>query len=332
MQKVSSWRDLLQSLLSSPAERARIAATIGVRTITLTRWVQGDSVPRPARLQQLLYALPVQFQDQFRSLLEQEELLPSVSLQEEMVPLQEIPFSFVREVFETRATTPDMFRFWAISHQVLQHALRQLDPVPVGMAINMVRCMPPSTDGKIRSLRESIGRGTNPWRAELGQPMFLGAESLAGYVVMTGRPAAIQNLKAEALYYPASLVEHEISAVAVPLLDATRVAGCLLFSSTQPEYFVSQFRLALVQGYTYLMSLALASQDFYPSELIQLQIMPSFAIQQQYFADFRQHIVKVMQDSMHSGHSLPLQQAEQVAWQQLEEILSQLPLSSDEGQ
>jgi hypothetical protein len=127
-------------------------------------------------------------------------------------------------------------------------------------------------------------------------------------------------------------VEHEISAVAVPLLDATRVAGCLLFSSTQPEYFVSQFRLALVQGYTYLMSLALASQDFYPSELIQLQIMPSFAIQQQYFADFRQHIVKVMQDSMHSGHSLPLQQAEQVAWQQLEEILSQLPLSSDEGQ
>jgi hypothetical protein len=35
---------------------------------------------------------------------------------------------------------------------------------------------------------------------------------------------------------------------------------------------------------------------------------------------------------MHSGHSLPLQQAEQVAWQQLEEILSQLPLSSDEGQ
>jgi hypothetical protein len=162
--------------------------------------------------------------------------------------------------------------------------------------------------------------------------MFLGAESLAGYVVMTGRPAAIHNLKAEALYYPASLVEHEISAIAVPLLDASRVAGCLLFSSTQPEYFVSQPRLALVQGYTYLMSLALASEDFYPPELIQLQIMPPFAIQQQYFVDFRQRMVKVMQDSVHSKHPLPLPQAEQVAWQQLEELLSQLPLSSDEGQ
>jgi transcriptional regulator with XRE-family HTH domain len=332
MQKVSSWRDLLQSLLSDPAERARIAGAIGVRTITLTRWAQGNSAPRPAHLQQLLYALPVQFQDQFRSLLEQEGFLPPASLQEEMVPLQEIPFSFVREVFETRATTLDILRFWAISHQVLQHALRQLDPVPVGMAINMVRCMPPSTDGKIRSLRESIGRGTSPWKAELEQPMFLGAESLAGYVVMTGRPGAIQNLKAEALYYPASLVEHEVSAVAVPLLDAGRVAGCLLFSSTQPGYFVSQFRLALVQDYTYLMSLALASQDFYPPELIQLQMMPPFAVQQQYFVDFRQRIVKVMQDSIPSGHPLSLQQAEQVAWQQLEEILSQLPLSSDEGQ
>src|SRR2546421_1226468 len=166
MQKVSSWRDLLQSLLSNPAERTRIAAAIGVRTITLTRWVQGDSVPRPVHLQHLLYTLPVQLQDQFRSLLEEDGLLQPVALQKEMVPLQEIPFSFVREVFETRATTQDALRFWAISHQVLQHALRQLDPVPIGMAINLVRCMPPSTDGKIRSLRDRIVRGTSPWKAE----------------------------------------------------------------------------------------------------------------------------------------------------------------------
>src|SRR2546427_3481405 len=160
MQKVSSWRDLLQSLLSTPAERDRLAAALGVRSITLARWMQSESIPRPDNLRQLLFALPPQFQDQFRSLLEQEGLPSPLSLEEERTPLQEIPFSFVKEVFATRATTPDSMRFWAISRQVLQHAIRQLDPVPVGMAINVVRCMPPSSDGKIHSLRESTGRGT----------------------------------------------------------------------------------------------------------------------------------------------------------------------------
>ena len=39
-------------------------------------------------------------------------------------------------------------------------------------------------DAKIRSLRESLGQGTPPWQADLEQQAtFLGAESLAGYVV-----------------------------------------------------------------------------------------------------------------------------------------------------
>jgi len=333
MQQVSSWRDLLQSLLSTPAERDRVAAAIGVRSITLLRWVHGDSIPRSDNLRQLLYALPPQFQDQFRSLVEQEGLLSPLSLEEERTPLKEIPFSFVREVFATRATTPDSMRFWAISRQVLQHAIRQLDPVPVGMAINVVRCMPPSSDGKIHSLRESTGRGTPPWMAELEhQAMFLGAESLAGYVVSSARPATIHNLRAEPLYYPASLVEHEVSAAASPFLYANRIAGCLLFSSTQPEYFVSPSRLALIHGYTDLMTLAFAPEEFYPPELIELRVMPSFAVQQQYFIDFQQRVLKVMADSVHSGHPLPFTEAEQVAWQQLEEILLQLPLPPNEKQ
>lgn len=242
--------------------------------------------------------------------------------------MQEIPFSFVREVFETRATTPDIMRFWAISRQVLQHALRQLDPVPLGMLISVVRCMPPSSDGKVRSLRESLGRGTSPWKPELEQPMFLGAESLAGFTVMSGRAADIENLKAQSHYYPASLVEHEISSVAVPLLDANRVAGCLLFSSTQPNYFTAP-RLALIQGYTYLMSLAFGAEDFYPPELIQLHVMPPFPVQQSYFVGFRHRLVKVMQEALQAGHPLSLQQAEQVVWRQIEETLLQLSFTSE---
>jgi hypothetical protein len=60
--------------------------------------------------------------------------------------------------------------------------------------------------------------------------------------------------------------------------------------------------------------------------------MPSFVVQQQYFVDFRQRVVKVMQEASLARHPLPLQQAEQIVWQQLEAVLLQLPLSSNEGQ
>lgn len=332
MQQVSSWRELLQSLLSTPTERDRIAAAIGVRSITLVRWMHGETIPRSDNVRQLLYALPTQFQDQFRSLLEKEGfLLPPH--ERDMTPLQEIPFSFVREVFETRATTPDSMRFWAITRQVLQHAIRQLDPVPVGIAISVVRCMPPSSDGKVHSLRESTGLGTPPWKAELEeQAMFLGAESLSGYVVASSRPAAIHNLRAEPLYYPASLVEHEVSAAAIPLRDANRIAGCLLFSSTQPEYFASPTRPALIQGYADLMTLAFAPEEFYPSERVELRVMPPLTVQQQYFTGFRQRVFNVMAEAAQAGRPLPFAEAEQVAWQQLEEILLSAAASSQERQ
>src|SRR2546430_7862078 len=114
-------------------------------------------------------------------------------------------------------------------------------------------------------------------------------------------------------------------------LFRSRVAGCLLFSSAQPEYFVSPFRLALIQGYTDLMTLAFAPEEFYSPELIGLSVMPPFTVQQQHFVNFQQRVFKVMADSAHSAHPLLFTEAEQIAWQQLEEILEHLPLCSIEG-
>ena len=65
MQKPSSWRELLASIISNPAERERIAAEVGVSPITLTRWSNGESKPRPQNLHSLIKALPRQHQEQF---------------------------------------------------------------------------------------------------------------------------------------------------------------------------------------------------------------------------------------------------------------------------
>jgi GAF domain-containing protein len=272
----------------------------------------------------LLYALPRQRDVLFPLL--KEEFSDLADVDERADVPQEIPSQFLMEVLDTRATIPDALRFWAITRLVLQHALRQLDVENVGMAITVVRCMPPSSGGRIRSLRESLGQGTPPWEGDLEQKaIFLGAESLAGYVVTTGRPAAVDDLREEATLLPAYQTEHEVSAAAHPILYANRIAGCLLFSSTQPNYFLSSSRLLLIRGYTHLISLAFDPMEFYEPQLIQLGVMPPLEVQRKYLAGFRKLVLKLMRDSTGTPQPLTNFQAEQLAWQQLEETLLQLP-------
>ncbi len=325
----TSWRELLQTIIRNPSQRDRIAGEIGVRSITLTRWSTGESTPRSENLRQLLNALPVEYQQQFHELYEQAAGPLSLLTTVETNQPEEIPFTLVDEILRARATTSDSLRFWTVSRMVLQHALRHLDPEPLGMAIMVVRCMPPARDGKIHSLREITGYGTPPWSSDLEhQGMFLGADSFAGHVVTTGRPAAIHNMLDETSYIPAQQVEHEVSAAAAPFLLAGRLAGCLLFSSTQPAYF-DKSRFPLIQGYTNLMTLALEPGEFYPLSLIDLQMMPPLHVQQTHLASFQQQVQYLLQESLHSGQSMSYAQAEQVAWQRLEELLLNLSLQSE---
>jgi len=50
MAEPGSWRELLENIISNTAERERIANEIGVRSITLIRWANGQSVPRQHNL------------------------------------------------------------------------------------------------------------------------------------------------------------------------------------------------------------------------------------------------------------------------------------------
>jgi len=319
-----SWRDLLKEIISDPESRERLAAEIGVHAFTLTRWSIGETVPRLSNIRSLLRALPSPQQDQFRKLYEEAFGPFSLPLHKEAAP--EIEYKFLLEVLETRSTTSEIHRFWAISHLVLQHALRHLDPERLGMAIWVVRCMPPSSGNSIRSLRESVGQGTPPWESNLEQEaMFLGAESLAGYVVATCLPATRQNLATDTSFIPAHRTEHEASATATPLLYANRVAGCLLIASTQPNYFLSPARLSLVHGYGHLLALAFEPEEFYPPEHIGLSVMPSLEVQRASFATFRQRLQAILKESYRTAYPLTLVQAERIVWQQLEEELINVP-------
>ena len=283
--------------------------------------MQNQSVPRLLNLLQLLSAIPVQYRDQLTQLIALE--FPSLPVEHHDDSPSELPYSFVEEVLSARANTPDSLRAWTITRLVLQHALRQLDPTRRGMAISIVRCMPPR-EGKILSLRENLGLGTAPWESDLEQKMlFLGAESLAGFAVSTGRPEVIQRLTEQNLL-PAVQVDYEVSAAAHPLHLGNRIAGCLLVSSTQADFFTSS-RLRLIRGYAYLTTLVFESGEFYPPESIALHVLPPLNIQRSYVADFQQRVRCRLLAAFEAHQPLNALQAEVLVWQELEEILLHLP-------
>src|SRR5947209_639235 len=325
MHEPETWRDLLRSIISEPHEKQRLSELLGVRAITLTRWISKESDPRPQNLRNLLNALP-QHREQLLDLIREEpgfEEFSNAGLDDASI---EIPSAFYTRIFASRASTVENMRFWSISNLILQQAIGQLDPDRLGMGINVVRCMPPSPeDSRSHSLRESVGIGTPPWDGDLEQrSMFLGAESLCGYVVTLCRPAANQDVDDEQNLIPAHKTAFEKSAAVHPILFAGRIAGCLLVSSTQNNYFLPQSRLALIENYANLLAVAFEPEEFYEPRQIELSVMPDQEIQKKYFANFRQRVANLMIEGSINKRPINNLEAERLVWLELEEELLQL--------
>ena len=322
MRKRAEWRVLLDSIIQSRAERERIAAQIGVNAVTLSRWASGETSPRSQNLRHLIQAIPEPHRAKFHALVEED--LPFLAL-DEMHPEDsrlEIPFQFFNTVLTTRAVSSPLHVFWVIIHQILQHALLQLDPYRQGMKVTIVQCMPPGSDGKICSLREGIGLGTPPWPESFEEhTMFLGAETLAGYTTATAHFQQVPDMRNNPTFLPYYRAEHEISAAACPIMWHGRIAGCVLFSSTQVGAFRTREVNILLECYTNLIALAFAERDFYPMDLIQLQIMPPLEEQLPYLVSFRRRVNALMQEAVNIGQPLTSAQAELMAWQQIEKLL-----------
>jgi transcriptional regulator with XRE-family HTH domain len=325
MEELLTWRVLLGRIISDPLERQRIANALNVNTITLSRWANNSSNPRLDKLGNLLDALP---------LVQREMMLPSIAeefpefsldaIVADVVP-QDIPAPCYAQVLSANADMPDSLHFWSICKLTLQQALEQLDPRRLGMVIMVTQCMPPPVgQSKIRSLRGNVRQGTLPLSNKLEQEaIFVGAESLSGSAVTSCHPRTIQNL-ADYPLLKRNMAVALGSATAYPILRRGHIGGCLVFTSTQLNYFTSA-RLNLIQQYANLIALAFAPEEFYDPKDIDLRVMPPAPVQKPYFLQFRQRVAEVMKQSSQNHRSMNSIQAERLVWQQLEEELLHLP-------
>lgn len=323
MQNPMTWRAFLGHIIEDPTERNRIASELEVTPFTLMRWIKSDSMkPRPQNLHRLLQALPA-YRDTLLELLTADL---SITIQRDTFDdsEKEIPAEFYARVFHALSNVPAYMRFQAIHQLILQQASEQLDPRRQGIAIIFVRCMPQWSDGKIHSLREVFGIGTTPWERNLeSKSLFLGAESMAGYVATQGRPLVLQNLDDTHGMFPAKQTEYEKSATVYPILRSDRIAGCFLVSSTQFDFFTPS-RLELIQCYADLIGLAFEPEEYYTLQSMELWHMPSSTAQRTHFTKFRQRVATKLKQATALQQSMNLMQAEQIVWREMEEELLQL--------
>lgn len=322
------WSSVLHTILKSPNEKHRLASALGVTSTTLGRWATGEVNPQRSHLIKLVQVLQP---DHRHALLDAlEPYYPDINSWLRDETTEQIPSSFFAQVLSARTITTESLRFWRISDMILKRALEQLDPNRLGMAIKLIQCMPPTErDGKVRSVRERIGKGTPPWTADLENDVhFLGLESMSGYAIEVRHVVKDDDVTKPKMI-PVIRDEYEISAAAHPIRFGGRIAGCLLASSTQPGYF-SQQRLSLLATFSDLLALAFERKEFYESGQIELRIMPTATQQAPYLASFRERVTRKFQEASFKGQSMNHFEAEQQVWRDIEAALIELAESDIE--
>jgi hypothetical protein len=318
--EVNTWHEFLGRLIENPQERHRIAHEVGVQPITLMRWTKQNTRPREENIRALLSALPHDDYQTFISLcaVDYPGLMSEYEKRVTIAP--EPPPEFYMRVLNAYAHTPPALHPHALYDLILQQIIAHLDPERRGMAVRILRCVPPMPGNKVRSLLLIEGIGTSPWQRDLGQQMiFLGAESLAGAVVTHCRPMVVHS-REERTLIPIHWHEHEQSVAAAPILWKTKVAGCLVISCAHP-YVFSETHLYLLELYASLMALAFERESFFDLQQIKLHLMPEYVVQGAYVRHFSQRVYQKMTVSSRERQPITFLSAQELVWQEIEDEL-----------
>lgn len=314
-----TWQDLLRQIIADPKEKERILQQANIQSITLTRWIKGTSTPRGENIRALLRAIPPSSSQTFAQLLSID--FPNFALEQtRRNSLQsEPPLEFYACVLNAYANMQPPLYPQVLRDLILQQMIKHFDPSRLGLTIRIARCLWHRNEKKVRSLQVIRGIGTPPWSRDLGQrTIFLGAESLAGIAVTKCRSTAASRRAENSALNLVHWEEDEQSMLAYPLMSQTKIAGCLLIASTQPDVF-REAHHKLIERYAHLMALAFEPAAFFDAKDIALHIMPPYSRQEPLFGQFRQRALQTAQRL-----SLPLSEAQERVWQEIEEELIQL--------
>lgn len=323
-QKAPTWHDLLAEQIKDPRERERLAAALSVQPITLIRWAKRFSHPREQNMRNLLQALPPSLAQAFLNLVVVDFPALAQNAPVDHPAQGELPPEFYAQILKAYADLPLPLGHQTLQDLFFQQVIEHLDPQRRGMSISLATCVRPIDGQFVRSLREIGGIGTPPWKRDLEQKtILLGAESLAGYALTHFRRVIVPN-HAAPIMFPVHWTEHEQSAVAIPIARHAQLCGCLLASSTVPDYFCEgEEPVLLLENYANLAGLLFEERDFYALNDIRLSFMPPYEAQIPYFQQINRLIVQQFRLAQVRGEYCTLEQARHRVWREIEEELIQ---------
>jgi transcriptional regulator with XRE-family HTH domain len=297
--KSSPFSQLLRTILRQDRRQLlRVAQELGVSENSIYRWMNGSTEPRihhlkrlpevlPDYREALLEAINVTFYGILNPNIQNIQNIQNIRGKTDFSGLEgsqigkigEVPKEIYRRVIELISMSDeDDIRFWEVTQAVFEHALYHLDGEMRGMAISYAHLLSPREDG-IHALREAIMRGHGPWPLTAESRVYLGSTSLAGTAATLQR---MQIWDGSDSRLQVEVDEHERSACATPVVRGSRIAGVLIVSSTNADFFRQPMACQAVGEYTQLLSLSLHERDFQPFSLLHLRPMPDLAWQREH--------------------------------------------------
>lgn len=319
-----TWRELLKSLTSDPHEQQRITEVLGINAMTLRRWINNETNPRPQNLRMLLNALP-HHRKQLVALLAVE--FPAFKRETSTLDDGEaglIPAEFYTRLMSLYASVSQHLRASIMKDLILQQMIKQLDPDLDGLLIMIAQCTPPLPGQKVQSLRLKAGRGTYFWSTYIEHhPRFFGAESLIGCAVSSRHLTMLASREEYMRVFPYDQIEGVESVVAAPIVLADRTVGGIYIASMQANYF-SPLYISLLQNYVELLCLAFEKDEFFSLLDIMLGVMPPAKRQLPLLATFQTRVKQEMIEAASENKVITSIQAERIVWHQLEDELLRL--------
>lgn len=288
---------------------ARVAKALGVTENTVYRWMNGTSTPQPAHLRRLPDVLPAHRSKLIHVI---KQTYPGV-LELSPISVREIQKDIYQRVIELVVSIDeDDLRQWEVVQTLFEYALLQLDPEHYGMVITYAKLLPPREDAMVHALREVAMRGHTPWPQETQTRAFLGSNMLGGHVAMLQRNQVWSDIIEG--HIPFMVDVNERSSCASPLLRGRRIAGVLIVSSTQPDFFADPKKCETIDEYARLLSIAVPPSDFHSIYSLHLRPMPDLSMQRQHLnTTYIQRILNYA-----STHNLSSQEAETKVERELE--------------
>jgi transcriptional regulator with XRE-family HTH domain len=294
---------------------ARVAKALGVTENTVYRWMNGTSIPQQAHLRRLPDVLPAHRSKLIHVI---KQTYPGV-LELSPMSTREIQKDIYQRVIELIVSHDEEdLRQWEVAQTLFEYALLQLDPERYGMAITYAKLLPPREDNMVHALREFAMRGHTPWPHTITTRAFLGSNTLAGRVTMSQRNQTWSDISEG--HIPFIVDANERSSCASPLLRGRSIAGVLLVSSTQPDFFADPRKCEIIDEYARLLSIAVPQNDFYSIYNLRLRFMPELSIQRQRLNEM--YIQRILRYA--SAYSLSRQEAETKVERELEKEFEEL--------